>query len=343
MDKIRLGQTDLMVTKTAFGALPIQRVDQQTAVSILRSAYDLGINFFDTAHGYTDSEEKMGVAFKGMRDKIIIATKTPSADKAGATADIEDSLRRMQTDYIDVLQFHNPEILPDPNDPNGAYAAALEAKQKGYVRHIGITNHRASVATAAVESGNFATMQFPFSYLASEMDFKLVEDCAKADIGFIAMKGLSGGMLGNARACYTFMQQFPTVVPIWGIQRQSELEEWIALTAENPAMDDEMRAIIAADQQDLAGNFCRGCGYCLPCPADIDIKNAARMAQLLRRAPIAGQMTDEINRQMENIDQCIHCNACKSRCPYGLDIPNLLATMLVDYREMRAKYLANTL
>lgn len=152
-------------------------------------------------------------------------------------------------------------------------------------------------------------------------------------MGFIAMKGLAGGLLTNSRACYVFMQQHPTVVPIWGVQRMEELEQWLSLTAENPSMTAEIADFIARDSKDLAGNFCRSCGYCLPCPVGIEIPNAARMSALIRRAPSAQYLTPEYQKQMHRIDDCITCNACKSRCPYQLDIPNLLKTMLVDYDQ----------
>ena len=188
MEKIRLGRTELWVTKTAFGALPIQRISKADAVHLVRRAVDAGINYFDTANAYTDSEEKLGEALEGIRQNVVISTKSAAADKATALRHIEESLRRLRTDYIDLFQFHNPAVLPDPNDPNGAFAAALEMKEKGYIRHIGITNHRPKVARAAIESGNFETLQFPFCYLATDTDFALVEGCWQADMGYIAMK-----------------------------------------------------------------------------------------------------------------------------------------------------------
>ncbi len=338
MKKVRLGRTELMVTKTAFGALPIQRVPVEDAVKLVRRAYDAGINYFDTANAYTDSEKKLGLAFEGIRENVIISTKTMSSDKKTAQAHIENSLRMLKTDYIDLLQFHNPAELPDPEDPDGPFAAALEAKQKGYVRHIGITNHRAHVARAAIESGNFETLQFPFCYLASDIEFDLLKQCAAADMGFIAMKGLSGGMLNNAAACFAFMQQYPDVVPIWGIQYEWELDQWLALDAAGQPMTDELKAVIEKDRAELVESFCRSCGYCLPCPANIDIPQSARMAQLLRRSPYRPYMSDIWYEKMHRIDNCLHCNACKSRCPYGLDTPALLAANLRDYDQFYAAH-----
>ena len=331
METIRLGRTDLMVSKTAFGALPIQRISKEDAVKLVRRAYDAGINYFDTANAYTDSEEKLGEALRGVRQNVVISTKSGGKDKKTVQAHIEESLRRLQTDYIDLFQFHNPAELPDINDPDGPFAAALEARQKGYIRHIGITNHRLKVAHAAIESGNFETLQFPFCYLATEKDLELVALCREHDMGFIAMKGLSGGLLNNAEACYAFMQEHPTVVPIWGVQHEWELDQWLELTERNPHLTPELQAVIDRDRRELAGNFCRSCGYCLPCTAGIDIPQAARMMQLLGRSPYRPYMSDEWYAKMHKIEECVHCDACKSRCPYGLDTPALLARQLQDY------------
>ena len=260
MEKIRLGRTELWVTKTAFGALPIQRISKADAVHLVRRAVDAGINYFDTAHAYTDSEEKLGEALEGVRQKVVISTKSAGKDKKTVLSHIEQSLRSLRTDYIDLFQFHNPAVLPDPADPDGPYAAALEMKEKGYIRHIGITNHRLGVAREAIASGNFETLQFPFCYLASEQDFDLVDRCKAADMGFIAMKGLSGGLLNNAQACCAFMNQYDNVVPIWGIQHEWELDQWLALAEKAPRMTPELQAVIDHDRQELAGNFCRSCG-----------------------------------------------------------------------------------
>ena len=333
MRKIRLGKTELMVTSTAMGCLPVQRCDEDYAVRLLRAAYEGGINYFDTANAYTDSEKKIGLALSDVRDKIIISTKSAARDKAGVLAHIENSLRMMKTDYIDLFQFHQVTEVPDPNDPNGAYAGALEAKGKGWIRHIGVTSHRVNIAEDCIASGLFETLQFPFSYISSERDLALAQKCKEADMGFIAMKGLAGGMLNNARACHAFMKSYENVVPIWGIQKLEELEQWLALAEEDPDLDEELSAFIRQERQELSGSFCRSCGYCMPCPAGIEIFNCARMNMLLRRSPWQQYMTDTWREKMEKINDCIGCRSCSSRCPYQLDTPNLLKYMLKDYRE----------
>ena len=338
METIRLGRTELYVTKTAFGALPIQRISKADAVKLVRRAYEGGINYFDTANAYTDSEEKLGEALEGVRQNVVISTKSAGKDKKTVLSHIENSLRSLRTDYIDLFQFHNPAVLPDPGDPDGPFAAALEMQQKGYIRHIGITNHRLKVAQAAIDSGNFETLQFPFCYLAAPQDLALVEQCKAHDMGFIAMKGLSGGLLNNAEACCAFMSQYDNVVPIWGIQHEWELDQWLELAKREVRLTPELQAVIDHDRQELAGNFCRSCGYCLPCAAGIDIPQAARMSALLRRSPYQKYMSDEWYAKMHKVEECVHCNACKSRCPYGLDTPALLQLMLKDYDEFYAAH-----
>ena len=333
MKKIRLGKTSLMVGASSFGALPIQRLSMQDAVRLLRRAYDGGINYFDTANAYSDSEEKIGNALSDVRHEIILSTKSGAKDKQTLLQHIELSLRRMKTDYIDILQLHNPQILPDPEDPDSTYGGLLEAQKKGWIRFIGITNHSAEYAREAVLSDKYDTLQYPFSMLSSKRDVELVELARGHDMGFIAMKALSGGLVSNAAAAFSFMKQYPTVVPIWGIQRESELDEFLALEKNPPAYDEHMKALIEKDRKELAGDFCRGCGYCLPCAVGIDIPTSARMKFLLRRAPYQQFLTDEKRDGMLKIEDCIHCDACKSRCPYGLDTPALLRENLEDYLQ----------
>ena len=336
MAKVTLGKTGITVEKNAFGALPIQRISTQEAVKLLRKAYDRGVTFFDTARFYTDSEEKLGEAFEGMREKVYIATKTGATDAEGFWKDIHTSLKNLRTDYIDIYQFHNPAFCPKPGDGSGLYEAMLEAREKGMVRHIGITNHRLSVAHEAVESGLYETLQFPFCYLATEKDVELVEKCREAGMGFIAMKALSGGLITDSAAAYAFLAQYGHVLPIWGVQRESELDEFLSYIENPPAMNEELAAVIAKDREELLGDFCRGCGYCMPCPVGIEINNCARMSLLIRRSPSAAQLTPQAQEKMKKIESCLHCGRCKSKCPYGLDTPALLEKNYKDYREILA-------
>ncbi len=338
MNRIRLGRTNLMAGRSGFGALPIQRIGIQEAGRLLRKAYDRGINFFDTARAYTDSEEKIGAALADVRERIIIATKTGAEDRKTFFAHLETSLRHLKTDYIDLYQLHNPKALPDPDDPEGLYRALLEAKDKGMIRFIGLTNHRLDVAVAAVDSGLYDTVQYPLSLLSNDKDLGLVSLCEKKDVGLIAMKALSGGLINNGKAAFVFLRQYRNILPIWGVQKESELEEFLACEQNPPPLDEAMWQIINEFRTELSAEFCRGCGYCLPCPAQIQIPTAARMALFLNRAVYQNYLTDEWREQMELIEKCIDCGHCRKHCPYELDTPNLLKRNLLAYREFDAKH-----
>ena len=331
MDTIRLGRTNLIVSKNGFGALPVQRVGMDDACHLLRKAYENGINYFDTARAYSDSEEKLGNALSDVRDKIIISTKTGASTVEEFWNHLHQSLSLLKTDYIDIYQFHNPAFCPKPGDGTGLYEAMLEAKEKGMIRFIGFTNHRLPVAEEAVRSGLYDTLQFPFSYLASEKEEALVRLCEEFDVGFICMKALAGGLITRSDVAYAYLAKFP-VAPIWGIQKEHELDEFLSYNENPPVLTKDRLEYIAKERLELIGEFCRGCGYCMPCPADIEINNCARMSLLLRRAPSAGFLTEHWQNNMKKIENCLECGQCASKCPYGLDTPSLLKKNYEDYK-----------
>ncbi len=336
MENVRLGKTEITVNKNGFGALPIQRIPKDEAVRLLHKAYDGGIRFYDTARLYTDSEEKLGAAFSDRREQIFISSKTGAATAEGFWKDLETTLHNLKTDHLDIYQFHNPAFCPKPGDESGLYDAALEAKKKGMILHIGITNHRLNVAREAIDSGLYETLQFPFCYLSGEPELKLLEGCRQKDMGFLSMKALSGGLITNAAAAYAFQAQYPETLPLWGIQREEELDQFLSFVTNPPSMNEELSAVIEKDRKELLGDFCRGCGYCMPCAVGIEINNCARMSLLLRRSPSAPYLTPEWQEKMKKIENCKHCGACKKKCPYGLDTPELLRRNYEDYKEILA-------
>ena len=333
MRKITLGRSGLIVTKTAFGALPIQRLSVDDAVSLVRKAFEKGINYFDTARAYTDSEKKLGIAFEGVRDQVVISTKSAAKNASDFERDLDTSLKMLKTDYVDIIQFHNPPFVPVPGGEDGLYEAAQRAKADGRVRHIGITQHSIERAEFIVDSELYETLQYPFNHLATEREIAMVKRCAEKNVGYIAMKAMSGGLFPNARVPFAYLNQFDHVAPIWGMQRESELDEIIALDENPPAVDAEIAAQIEKDRRELAISFCRGCGYCLPCPAGIPINNANRMTQLITRSPWQPYVTPEWQANMERIENCIHCGACAKRCPYELKPYETLPGHLAFYRE----------
>lgn len=333
---VTLGSTGITVNKNGFGALPIQRISQADAVYLARKAYDNGITFFDTARWYSDSEVKLGEAFDGMREKVYIATKTGATNVEDFWKDLETSLNNLRTDYIDIYQFHNPAFCPKAGDESGLYDAILEAKKQGKIRHIGISNHRLNVAKEAILSGLYETLQFPFCYLSGEQERELVDLCKEHNMGFIAMKALSGGLINNSAAAYAFQGLYDNVLPIWGVQREGELDEFISYIDNPPAMTEDIKAIIDKDREELAGEFCRGCGYCMPCPVGIEINNCARMSLMLRRAPSANWLGESYQAKMKLIEDCLNCGKCKTKCPYNLDTPELLKKNYEDYKKVLA-------
>ena len=331
MTHIQLGSTGITIEKNGFGCLPIQRISKEEAAYLLHKAVDGGMNYFDTARAYTDSEEKMGYAFAGIRDKLVIATKTLAQTGEALKKDLETSLRLLGTDYIDVYQFHNPAFCPKPGGEDGLYDAALEAKAQGKIRHIAITNHRLAVAHEAIDSGLYALLQFPYSYLSGPKEQELADKCRAKGMGFVAMKAMAGGLIRNGTAAAAWMARQEGVVPIWGVQHEWELDQFLACVKQTPALSEEYQAVIDQDRAELAGGFCRGCGYCMPCPVDIEINTCARINLLVRRAPSASWLNDHWQGEMKKIENCLHCGKCASKCPYGLDTPNLLQENYKEY------------
>ena len=336
MKNVILGKTGITAPQNGFGALPLQRDDMETAVRLLRRALDGGMTYFDTARAYADSEEKLGRAFgeDGLRDQIVIATKTAAKTPEKFWEDLHTSLRLLRTDHVDVYQFHQMKQVWRPGDGTGMYECMLKAKDEGKILHIGATSHSIAVAEELADCGLYETLQFPFSYLGSDRELKLSARCREHQVGFVAMKGLAGGLITRSDAAMAFMTQYDNVMPIWGVQREHELEEWLSYMSDTPQMTEELSAFIAEERRSLSGDFCRGCGYCMPCPKGIQINNCARMSQMVRRAPSDAWLNDYWQAEMARIDECIGCRQCTRRCPYELDTPALLKKNLADYRSI---------
>ena len=328
---MRLGKTDLEVNKNGFGALPIQRRNEKDSIEILKKAYDNGINFYDTARFYTDSEEKLGKAFEDVRENIYIATKTGMETAEEFWSDLETSLKNLRTDYVDLYQFHNISFVPKAEDD--LYKAMLEAKQEGLIKHIGITTHKITHAHEALDSGLYETLQYPFSYLSGDEELKLIEKCKSLDIGFIAMKAMGGGLIKNSKASFAYINQFSNVLPIWGIQKLEELDEFLSYDS-NTILDDKLKSAIEQDKKELGDNFCRGCGYCMPCPEEINISLCARISLWIRRFPTEPNLDERTQEIMKHTLECVECYECVDRCPYELDIPELLKENYEDYQNV---------
>ncbi|MCL2427183.1 MAG: aldo/keto reductase [Oscillospiraceae bacterium] len=339
MEKTRLGKTNLMVSRTSFGALPMQRVTDDEARALLRTAFDGGINFYDSARGYSTSDYRVGHMLADVRDQVIIATKTFASNKEEFEKQLDESLSDIGS-YIDIYQFHNLPFFPRPGGSDGLYDAMLKAKEEGKIRHISFSSHRLELAKEMVASGLYDTVQFPMSSLATDEEIELIKLCKEHDVGFIAMKALAGGLLTNAKSAFAFLRQYENVVPIWGIEKMWELEEILSYEKNPPILDDEMWEVINKDRKELSSGFCRACGYCLPCPAEIQIPMTARMALLLGRARWQSFITEEWQNEMHKIRNCTDCGHCIKNCPYNLDTPALLRENLEFYEKFATEHKA---
>jgi aryl-alcohol dehydrogenase-like predicted oxidoreductase len=308
-------------------------------VKLLHQAFDYGINFYDTAHVYTDSEEKIGQAFGGAkRAQIFIASKAMSDSYDATVAQIDESLRRLKTDYLDIIQWHNPGNIDNFLEERGPYQAFTEAKKAGKVRFIGLTNHNLARAHQAIDSGAFDTLQFPISVLSSQEELDLSFTCRDRDLGFIAMKGMAGGLLDDGRIPFAFLHQFPHIVPIWGMEKHSELEQFIQLAAKPEPFTGAMKAEADQLRREYGDEFCRGCGYCLPCPAETPLPTLMRIVRLIKRGAPTAQFTPERLSEIRRIDNCQDCGHGRDHCPYGLDIPRVLKEQQAGYMELYEEF-----
>ncbi len=336
LEKVRLGRTGLQVTRVAMGCIPIQRLDTDGAVTLLRQANEAGVNFFDTAHVYTDSEEKVGKAFPGAkRHDIVIATKAMAKDYDTTMQQLEQSLRQLGTDYIDIYQWHNPgEFNETFRDGHGPYQAMLDAQKAGKIRFIGMTQHHLERARIAIRSGAFDTLQFPLSVLSSPEEIEMTFECVERDVGVIAMKAMCGGMLEDGRLPFAFLHRYPHIVPIWGMEKKEQLDQFIKLAANPEPFTEQMQAQIDVLRAEWGDEFCRGCGYCLPCPANIEIPILMRVVYFVKRNRLGSQFTPERLKQVDQINECINFRACIYGCPYHLKPPVHLKIQQHTYYSM---------
>ncbi|MFC2020255.1 aldo/keto reductase [Chloroflexota bacterium] len=341
MEMIRLGKTELMVSKLGFGGIPIQRRTEDEAVAVVRKALDMGINFIDTANGYTTSEEHIGKAVAGRRGKVIIATKSHSRTREGVEENLKLSLKRLDTEYIDLYQFHN---IADSDSLNkilasgGAMALLEEAKRAGVVKHIGVSSHSMDTAKEMVKSGRFETIMFPFNFIASESADELLPLAREHDVGFIAMKPLGGGMLDNATIAFKYLFQFPNVVPIPGIEKVEEMEEIVRVLEGAQQMTEAEEDDMQRLRDELGSRFCRACDYCQPCTEGIPISTVLRIDSFAKRMPPERLFSEAVDKGMERAVNCTECGECETRCPYHLPIPGMIAEQVEWYQEEKRKY-----
>ena len=336
MDKVRFGKTGLQVSKIAFGGIPIQRLTTEDAVNVVKGCIELGVNFLDTANGYSDSEEKIGIAIKGMpRDELVIASKSGAKDKKGLLEHLDLSLKRMGTDYVDIYQLHgvsSKQAIDMVFAPGGAYEGLNDAIKAGKVRFPGFSSHSIPAAIELLKTEKFASTQLPFNFIDNEVLTEAVPLSEKLDVGFIAMKPFGGGLITGAGIAIKYLAQFNSVVPDPGIEKLSEMEEIVKIMKANEPLTEEDLAAIENVKNELGSSWCHRCEYCKPCPQDISISMALNIKSIDKRMP-THRVKAMMAGIMEKAAECTQCRNCVGRCPYNLDIPELLKDNLAYYEK----------
>ena len=321
-----LGKTGLKISRLGFGGIPIQRIDAEGTKVLMHKMLEAGINYIDTARGYTVSEEYLGYALEGIREHFVIATKSMARTKEAMAADIEISLKNLRTDYIDLYQVHNPspEQLQQVMAPGGALEALLEAKAAGKIGHIGLTAHSLDVFKTALEQDWVETFMFPYNIVETQAE-KLIAECAKRNIGFVDMKPLAGGAIEDATLALRYICANDAVtVVIPGMAEVKELEQNLAAVNDTAPITPEEKAAFLEVRNQLGTNFCRRCNYCQPCSAGINISGCFLFDGYLQRYGLGEWAKGRYDAMPKHAGDCIGCGACEDRCPYNLPIREML-------------------
>ena len=330
-----LGKTGLRVSRIGFGGIPIQRIDAEGTRALMQALVEKGVNYIDTARGYTVSEEYLGYGLEGIRDKFVLATKSMSRDKASMARDIAISLANLRTDYIDLYQLHNPKLeeLDVIFSENGAIQALRQAKAEGKIGHIGITAHSAAVFEKALEYDEIETVMFPYNIVESQGE-ELIARCREKNVGFICMKPLAGGAIEDGRLALRYILANDNVtVAIPGMAEVKELEQNLAAAEDTSPLTEEEKAAFEKVRAELGQNFCRRCNYCAPCAAGINIPSVFLFQGYLRRYGLAGWARERYATLPVKASACVQCGACETRCPYQLPIRQMMAEAAKDFGE----------
>lgn len=333
MDYRILGKTGLKVSRMGFGGIPIQRIDKEGTRELILKLRDLGVNFIDTARGYSVSEEYLGYALEGIRKDFVLATKSMARTKDAMAADVDISLRNLCTDYIDLYQIHNPspEDFLNVQQPGGALEALLEARDAGKIGHIGITLHTAELFEKALELDWVETIMFPYNLVETQGE-ALIAQCAQRNIGFIDMKPLAGGAIDDVALALRFIAANPNVtLLIPGMAKVSEVQQnFDAICDTNPISDQE-QARIEKIRNALGTQFCRRCNYCAPCATGINIYAQFLFEGYYTRYNLKEWATERYHAQAKNASDCIECGICESRCPYNLPIRDMMKRVVKTF------------
>ena len=335
MEYVTLGKTGLKVSRMGLGGIPIQRIDAEATKTLLHKLADQGVNYIDTARGYTVSEEYLGYALEGIRDKFILATKSMARTKEAMAADIEKSLNNLRTDHIDLYQVHNPsmEQLDQVLAAGGALEALQEAKTAGKIGHIGLTAHSTEVFARALELDWVETIMFPYNIVESQGE-ELIAKCTEKNIGFIDMKPLAGGAIENGTLAMRYIRANKNVtIVIPGMAEEKEMEENIKACLDPSPLNEKELEEIQAVRDQLGTNFCRRCNYCAPCSVGISIPNVFLFAGYLNRYDLGDWAKDRYGSLAVKASACIECGACETRCPYHLPIRKMMKECAEQFGE----------
>ena len=337
MRKVRLGKSGLDVSAVGFGGIPIQRLSDEDAVAVIRRAIDLGVTFIDTASSYGDSQRKIGAAIQGRREGLVLTSKSTEAGRDGVLRDVERSRREMGVDVIDIYQLHG---VPDRGKwekiagPGGALEGLQEARDAGHVGHIGVTSHILDLTLEMIEHPAFETVQFPFNLVTPEPAAQLIPKVRELGLGFIVMKPLCGGQYHNARLAFKFLNAYPDLVPIPGIERIEEIEEIVSIVESGQTLQGEEKAEADAIVAELGKLFCRRCGYCQPCPEGVAVTMAMTFEGAVRRMPPERLTDGWAPRVAEAPELCTECGECENKCPYDLPIIDTIKQAAEQARSM---------
>lgn len=341
MEEMRLGKTELMVSRVGFGAIPIQRRDDEGAIGVVKRCLELGITYLDTANAYSTSEDRMGRALEGWKGDVIISTKSQSREPDGIAAHLAQSLKMLKVDAIDLYQFHNVSTFPDLEkvlSADGPFPVVEKARRDGKVKHIGITSHQIDVAKEAVKTGRFETVMYPFNFIVHEPGEELAALAAQHDVAFIAMKPFAGGMIDNATLALKYLLQYPNVVPIPGIERIEEIEEIVRIVEGPVELTNDEKTEIDRMRRETGSRFCRRCDYCQPCTTGIPISNVMSFPTMVKRFPRKNVVTGWIADLMEKASGCTECGLCEERCPYQLPIREMISENVESYQRLKKEW-----
>ena len=335
MRYVTLGKTDLTVSEVGFGCIPILRFSKDDSVKVLRHAFERGITFFDTANAYRDSEEKIGIAFAGMREKVVIASKTLMRGADEANAHLENSLRMLRTDHLDLYQLHQIAQEKDwlqVTGPAGALEAVMKAKAAGKIRYVGVSSHNLQMALKLVRTGLFDTVQFPFNLIEEGAKDELIGASKQMGMGFICMKPFGGGVIDNAAVAFKYLRGHAGVIPIPGFETIGQVDQIVSFYSEANVVNDQDLEVMQNYRNELGKRFCRRCEYCQPCPQGVMITPAMGYPIVASRMSPAVAM-EFCKNAIESVLLCNECGACIERCPYELPVPKILKANYALYQK----------